>query len=165
MEHVTDPSDPRIAAFRAVRERDLVAREGRFIAEGEVVLRGLVQSRRHRPLQVLIDEKRLDKLMPLLSAQDMADLAVFYAGLESGAAAPVQVAALPPFLGSPWWLGVPGLLSAVLIAWLALRRGVLPAVLAAPLLYWSVLQLELPNLPALWIAPRAVSATRRWAPR
>jgi tRNA G18 (ribose-2'-O)-methylase SpoU len=68
MEHVTDPSDPRIAAFREVRERDLVGREGRFIAEGEVVLRGLVQSRRHRPLQVMIDEKRLDKLMPLLSA-------------------------------------------------------------------------------------------------
>ncbi len=41
----------------------------------------------------------MSALMPLLSAQDMADLAVFYAGLEPGAAAPVQVAALPPDLG------------------------------------------------------------------
>jgi tRNA G18 (ribose-2'-O)-methylase SpoU len=66
--NVTDPDDPRIAGFRAVRERDLVGREGRFIAEGEVVLRGLVQSPRHRPLAVLLDEKRIEKLKPLLEA-------------------------------------------------------------------------------------------------
>lgn len=81
MKHVTDPDDPRIAAFRAVRERDLVGREGRFIAEGEVVLRGLVQSRRHRALEVLIDEKRLDKLKPLLEALP-ADVPVYGAGQE-----------------------------------------------------------------------------------
>lgn len=81
MKHVTDPSDPRIAAFRAVRERDLVGREGRFIAEGEVVLRSLVHSRRHRPLQVLIDEKRLAKLMPLL-AELPPDVPVYGAGQE-----------------------------------------------------------------------------------
>ena len=38
---VTDCDDPRIAPFRAVRERDIVGREGRFIAEGTVVLRML----------------------------------------------------------------------------------------------------------------------------
>ena len=38
---VTDRDDPRIAPFRAVRERDIVGREGRFIAEGTVVLRML----------------------------------------------------------------------------------------------------------------------------
>jgi tRNA G18 (ribose-2'-O)-methylase SpoU len=81
MEHVTDPDDPRIAAFRAVRERDLVGREGQFIAEGEVVLRGLVQSRRHRPLKVLIDEKRLEKLSPLLAALP-ADVLVYGAGQD-----------------------------------------------------------------------------------
>ncbi|BCJ91548.1 RNA methyltransferase [Terrihabitans soli] len=66
--NVTDPDDPRIAAFRDIRERDLVGRENRFIAEGEVVLRGLVQSARHRPLEVLIDAKRAEKLRPLLEA-------------------------------------------------------------------------------------------------
>lgn len=35
---VDDPDDPRLAAFRAVRERDLTGRDGRFIAEGAVVL-------------------------------------------------------------------------------------------------------------------------------
>ena len=36
---VEDPADPRIAAFRDIRERDLTGRQGRFIAEGTVVLR------------------------------------------------------------------------------------------------------------------------------
>ncbi len=38
---ITDAEDPRIAEYRDVRERDLVGRQGRFIAEGEVVLRHL----------------------------------------------------------------------------------------------------------------------------
>ncbi|MEP9349504.1 RNA methyltransferase [Xanthobacter sp. KR7-225] len=36
---VASAGDPRIAGFRAVRERDLVGRDGGFMAEGEVVLR------------------------------------------------------------------------------------------------------------------------------
>jgi tRNA G18 (ribose-2'-O)-methylase SpoU len=36
---IDDPEDPRIAEFRDIRERDLTGREGRFIAEGTVVLR------------------------------------------------------------------------------------------------------------------------------
>lgn len=38
---ITDPDDARIAAFRDIRERDLTGRQGRFIAEGTVVLRML----------------------------------------------------------------------------------------------------------------------------
>lgn len=41
---IDDPSDPRIAGFVAIRERDLTGREGRFIAEGTVVLRMLAQA-------------------------------------------------------------------------------------------------------------------------
>ena len=53
---VDDPADPRLQAFLDVRERDLVGRQGRFVAEGEVVLgvaagRGLIEA-------VLIDRKR-----------------------------------------------------------------------------------------------------------
>ena len=36
---ITDPDDPRVAAFRHVKERDLTGREGRFIAEGKGVVR------------------------------------------------------------------------------------------------------------------------------
>lgn len=64
---ITDPDDPRIAAFRQVRERDLVGREGRFVAEGEVVLRALLSPAcRHRPEAVLIAEQRWEKLQELL---------------------------------------------------------------------------------------------------
>ncbi|MCX5571403.1 TrmH family RNA methyltransferase [Kaistia nematophila] len=59
---ITDPADPRIAAYCHVRERDLVGRDDHFIAEGEVVLRTLLESERHQPVSLLIDEKRVDGL-------------------------------------------------------------------------------------------------------
>ena len=39
---IDDPDDPRVAAYRDIRERDLTGREGLFIAEGEVVVRTLL---------------------------------------------------------------------------------------------------------------------------
>ena len=67
---IEDPDDPRIAAYRNVRERDLVGRDGRFIAEGEVVLRVLAGSALCRPLSVLIAENRLARLAPILDRLD-----------------------------------------------------------------------------------------------
>jgi tRNA G18 (ribose-2'-O)-methylase SpoU len=55
---VDDPRDPRIEPYRAVRERDLIGRQGRFIAEGEVVLRVLLARSRFRVESVLVSEKR-----------------------------------------------------------------------------------------------------------
>ena len=66
---ITDPDDPRIEVYRHVRERDLVGRRGEFIAEGEVVLRVLLGAGcRHRPSSLLIADKRLDHLGPLIGA-------------------------------------------------------------------------------------------------
>jgi tRNA G18 (ribose-2'-O)-methylase SpoU len=66
---ITDPDDPRIADYRDVRERDLVGRQGLFIAEGEVVVRRLIASARHETLSLLVAEKRAaglaDALAPL----------------------------------------------------------------------------------------------------
>ena len=76
---VIDPSDPRVAAYRNVRERDLVGREGRFVAEGEVVLRMLIRSPRHTAESVLVDERRLAKLRPLLDELP-GDTPVYAAG-------------------------------------------------------------------------------------
>jgi tRNA G18 (ribose-2'-O)-methylase SpoU len=61
---VDDPADPRVEPFVRVRERDLVGRQGRFMAEGEVVLaaaagRGLIEA-------ALIDRKRAEGLAPVL---------------------------------------------------------------------------------------------------
>lgn len=63
---IDDPADPRIEAYRDIRERDLVGRRGLFVAEGETVLRVLAGQNRHRPLSVLIAPKRRDKLEPIL---------------------------------------------------------------------------------------------------
>lgn len=59
---ITDPADPRVAAYRDIKERDLVGREGRFIAEGETVLRAFVRDAADRVESLLIDPKRRDKL-------------------------------------------------------------------------------------------------------
>ncbi|RXF73498.1 TrmH family RNA methyltransferase [Hansschlegelia zhihuaiae] len=66
---IHDPDDPRIAAYRAVRERDVVGRGERFVAEGEVVLRLLLgPSCRHRVESALIAKSRLPALADLLCA-------------------------------------------------------------------------------------------------
>ncbi len=65
---IADPDDPRIAAYRDVKERDLVGRQGLFIAEGEVVLRHLLNSARFETLSVLLAENRAEKLAPVAEA-------------------------------------------------------------------------------------------------
>lgn len=59
---IDEPSDPRIAAYRDIREADLVGREGYFIAEGEVVVRALLTASRHEPVSLLLAEKRVAAL-------------------------------------------------------------------------------------------------------
>ncbi|MEZ5812966.1 MAG: RNA methyltransferase [Rhizobiaceae bacterium] len=56
---ITDPGDARIAAYRDIRERDLVGRHGRFVAEGRVVLRALLQSDAFETESVLVLENRV----------------------------------------------------------------------------------------------------------
>lgn len=72
---VTDAEDDRIAAFRDVRERDLVGRDGGFMAEGEVVLRLLVRrlahdgtTRGHRLKALLLSEAQAQRLATLVTA-------------------------------------------------------------------------------------------------
>lgn len=76
---IDDPADARLEAYRDIRERDLVGRQGRFIAEGETVLRVLAGQDRHRPLSVLIAAKRLEKLRPILDGL-AEDVPVYLAG-------------------------------------------------------------------------------------
>jgi tRNA G18 (ribose-2'-O)-methylase SpoU len=64
---IDDPDDPRIAGYRQVRERDLIGRQGLFVAEGEVVLRMLIASRRFEAVSVLVAQKRLERLAPMLA--------------------------------------------------------------------------------------------------
>lgn len=59
---VTDPDDPRIAAYRDVRERDLVGREGAFMAEGEVILRLLASRPDPGLASALLSERAAERL-------------------------------------------------------------------------------------------------------
>jgi len=64
---VTDPDDPRLEPYRAVRERDLVGREGLFVAEGRVVLEKALRAIPERIASVLVAEHRLASLGDLLA--------------------------------------------------------------------------------------------------
>lgn len=66
---IADPNDKRIAAYRDVRERDLVGRQGRFIAEGKVVLRALLRSGRFQPESILVLENRVESLANELASK------------------------------------------------------------------------------------------------
>jgi tRNA G18 (ribose-2'-O)-methylase SpoU len=59
---IGDRDDPRIGAYRDIRERDLVGREGHFIAEGEVVVRVLLTASQHAAVSLLLAEKRVAAL-------------------------------------------------------------------------------------------------------
>ncbi|MCC2651633.1 MAG: methyltransferase [Microvirga sp.] len=59
---ISDPDDPRIEAYRAVKERDLLGRQHRFIAEGEVVLRVLLRQSRFKIESLLLGEGRVEGL-------------------------------------------------------------------------------------------------------
>ncbi len=79
-------------------------------------------------------------------------------------------AALPlvalPRLSWDSLLGVPAALAALLVAVAAVRAGrdtrqaVIGGLACVPLLYWAVLELELPRLTPLWIAPQVAAALR-----
>ncbi|MAW88684.1 MAG: RNA methyltransferase [Phyllobacteriaceae bacterium] len=69
---IDTPDDPRIAAYRDIRERDLAGREGLFIAEGKVVLNVLFSARRFRARSALILENRLPGMSETLALADPA---------------------------------------------------------------------------------------------
>jgi tRNA G18 (ribose-2'-O)-methylase SpoU len=75
---IESPDDARLEPYRAVRERDLVGRQGLFVAEGEVVLRMLLAQSRHAPVSLLLAQKRVAKLAPLL-ANLSSDVPVYVA--------------------------------------------------------------------------------------
>ena len=73
---IQNPDDPRIAAYRDIRERDLTGRQGLFVAEGEVVLRMLLSpASLCRPVSLLPAKKRLARF----EAQIPEDVTVFVA--------------------------------------------------------------------------------------
>lgn len=64
---IGDAGDPRLAAYKDIRERDLVGREGKFVAEGKVVLGILARSSRFSAESVLLLESRLPGARAILA--------------------------------------------------------------------------------------------------
>ena len=110
---ITDPEDARIEAFQNVKERDLVGRQGRFIAEGRVVLDVLIQCAPQSIESVLVLDNRMDGISGLIerlpqgvpiyrAAQPVMDaIAGFHLhrGILAMAKRP-EPPALSPFIGS-----------------------------------------------------------------
>ena len=64
---IQDPDDSRLEAYRHVRERDLVGRRGRFIAEGRIVLSILLGSKDYDLESALMLDLRIDHNANLLA--------------------------------------------------------------------------------------------------
>ena len=80
---IDDADDPRVAEFRDIRERDLTGRQGRFIAEGTVVLRMLAAAHERDGAfvaeKILLLENRMAGLADELAAFP-AEVPVYVAG-------------------------------------------------------------------------------------
>ncbi len=78
-----------------------------------------------------------------------------------GVALLVTVAAGAGVAFGEWWVGVPGVVAALVVGWFAVRawdgRRMVLAVGSAALLYLALLGVEAPRLGALWISPRVVA--------
>ncbi len=78
---ITDPCDQRIDTYRDIRERDLVGRQGKFVAEGKVVLRALLQNPRFMIESILLLENRVAGLVEELGRVP-ADVPIYVASRE-----------------------------------------------------------------------------------
>jgi tRNA G18 (ribose-2'-O)-methylase SpoU len=80
--HIHDPDDPRLSAYRDIRERDLAGREGLFIAEGKVVLDVLFSARRFEVRSLLLLDRRVEGMADTLRRAP-AGIPVYVAGQEA----------------------------------------------------------------------------------
>jgi len=65
--HITGADHPALQPYTAMRERDLVGREGLFIAEGEVVLRVLASRSTMTIRSLLLEERRLETVADVIA--------------------------------------------------------------------------------------------------
>ena len=70
IEMVEDATDPRIAGFRDARDGDLRRRAGLFLAEGRLLVRRLLETRRFPVQSLLLTPPALDDLRDLLADDD-----------------------------------------------------------------------------------------------
>ncbi|HEV3140758.1 MAG TPA: RNA methyltransferase [Vicinamibacterales bacterium] len=70
IERIAGASDPRVAAYRDVRDPELVRSRGLFVAEGRFVVRRAIEDRRCAIQSLLVNDAALRDLGPLVDAID-----------------------------------------------------------------------------------------------
>ncbi len=65
--NITDPDDLRLEPYRHIRERDLIGRDGLFIAEGKIVLSILIARADYALQSILLLESRVNSSRALLA--------------------------------------------------------------------------------------------------
>ena len=65
---LTGPNDPRVVDYRDIAEHELVRSRGLFVAEGRLVVRRLIEGRRHTLHSVLVSEAAYRALEATLAA-------------------------------------------------------------------------------------------------
>ena len=69
---IQSPGDPRISDYRDLKDRDLIGERGVFMAEGELVIRRLIEQSPLATKSLLLNPLRLASLTPTLDALDPA---------------------------------------------------------------------------------------------
>lgn len=78
---IESPDDAAIDAYARVRERDLVGREGLFVAEGEVVVRVLARESRFSVRSLLLERRRLAAMADVI--ERLEDTVAVYVAPQS----------------------------------------------------------------------------------
>lgn len=65
--YIDDTEDKRLGAYLNIKEKDLTGRQSRFIAEGKVVLRVLLNSSQFETESILVTENKLAGIQDMLS--------------------------------------------------------------------------------------------------
>jgi tRNA G18 (ribose-2'-O)-methylase SpoU len=68
VQRLTGPDDPQVADYRDIAEADLMRSRGLFVAEGRLVVRRLIEDRRHTLRSVLVNEAAYHALETTLAA-------------------------------------------------------------------------------------------------
>lgn len=68
--HVASASDPRLAPYLAIKERDLHQRDNRFIVEGRITVARLIENSRFPIESLFLSETRIEPMSDLLAKLD-----------------------------------------------------------------------------------------------
>jgi tRNA G18 (ribose-2'-O)-methylase SpoU len=71
VERILAADDPRVAAYRGVRDGDLLRARGKFMAEGRLVVRRVLEDRRYAVRSIVVNDAALADLSPVLETHTL----------------------------------------------------------------------------------------------